>query len=121
MSRDAATNGDAAMHGASGQLAGEHLRRALEISRELAAVADDGDVQLTQRLDAERLQLLKSAKSAAQPLAEGDWLMLREIAELNDRAIGLLEHRRRRKAREFDMAAAGQRAVRAYSATGHRR
>ncbi len=99
---------------------GESLRRALQISRELASVADDGDVQLTQRLDAERLQLLKSVKLSGRPLAEGDWLMLREIAELNDRAIGLLDHRRRRKARDFEMAAAGQRAVRAYSATGRR-
>jgi hypothetical protein len=32
----------------------------------------------------------------------------------------LLDHRRRRKARDFEMAAAGQRAVRAYSATGRR-
>jgi hypothetical protein len=100
---------------------GESLSRALQLSRELASLADDGDIQLTQRLDAERLRLLKSVKSAGFPLAESDWLMLREITELNDRAIGLLDHRRRRKARDFEMAAAGQRAVRAYSATGRRR
>ncbi len=38
------------------------LRRAAEISRELAAVADSGDVDAVQRLDAERLLLLKSAR-----------------------------------------------------------
>jgi hypothetical protein len=94
------------------------LQRAAEISRELVGVADTGDVQLTHRLDAERLQLLKSAKSAPQSLDENDRLLLREIAELNDKAIGFLEHRRRCKARDLDMLSVGKRAVRAYSATG---
>jgi hypothetical protein len=93
------------------------LRRAAEISRELAGVADTGDVELTCRLDAERLQLLKSIKGASLSLDENDWLLLREIAELNDKAIGFLEHRRRLKARDLDMISVGRRAVRAYSAT----
>jgi hypothetical protein len=97
------------------------LRRALELSRELAAIADSGEVQLTQRLDAERLQLLKSAKSVLQPLGEEDRTLLREIAALNDRAIGFLEHRRRCKARDLDMLSVGRRAVRAYAATGRYR
>ena len=96
------------------------LRHALQLSRELAVIADSGDVGLTQRLDAERLQLLKSARAAAQPLSEQDRELLREIVALNEKAIGFLEHRRRCKARDLDMAAVGKRAVRAYAATGRR-
>ena len=46
---------------------------------------------------------------------------LREIAMLNDRALGFLEHRRRAKGRDMDMLAVGRRAVRAYSSTLMRR
>jgi hypothetical protein len=96
----------------------EALQRAVTISRELLTHADNGDVALTQRLDAERLQLLKSVKTSGRRLGAGDWQLLEEIAALNDRALGFLEHRRRRKARDLDMVAAGKRALRAYSATG---
>ncbi len=93
------------------------LQRAAEISRELVAVADSGDVELARRLDAERLQLLKSARSQAGPLDTGDRQLLREIAELNDRAIGFMEHRMRLKARDLELVSVGKRAVRAYCAT----
>jgi hypothetical protein len=96
------------------------LRRALEISRELTAVADAGDVgdvRLTVSLDAERLQLLKCARAGLHPMDENERSVLREIAELNDRAIGLIEHQRRIKGRAMDMAAVGRRAVAAYSTT----
>jgi len=43
--------------------------------------------------------------------------MLREIAQLNDRALGLLEHRKRAMGRDMDMLAVGRRAVRAYATT----
>jgi hypothetical protein len=97
------------------------LQRALDISRELAAVAEGGDPQLTVGLDAERLQLLKSARPMLQPFDEKDRSVLREIAALNDRALGFLEHRRRAKGRDMDMLAVGRRAVRAYSSTQMRR
>jgi len=93
------------------------LQRALEISRELTAVADGGDVRLTVSLDAERLQLLKCARAGLQPMDANERAVLREIAELNDRAIGLIEHQRRIKGRAMDMAAVGRRAVAAYSTT----
>jgi hypothetical protein len=93
------------------------LERALEISRDLAAVADGGDLKLTVSLDAERLQLLKSVRAALHLLDDNDRSMLREIAALNDRALGLLEHRRRAKGRDMDMLAVGRRALRAYSST----
>ena len=47
------------------------LQRALEISRELTAVADGGDIRLTLSLDAERLQLLKCARAGLQPVDLG--------------------------------------------------
>ncbi len=105
----------------SGEAATAALERALELSRQLAAIADSGDVQLAQRLDAERLQLLKSAKASVQPLGDEHRRVLREIAALNDKALGFLEHRRRCKARDLDMASAGRRAVRAYGTSGRYR
>jgi len=93
------------------------LQRALKISRELAAVADGGDLKLTLSLDAERRQLLKSLRGALQPLDDEHRSVLREIAALNDQALGLLEHRRRAKGRDMDMLAVGRRALRAYSST----
>jgi hypothetical protein len=91
------------------------LERALEISRELAAVADGGEVRQAASLDAERLQLLKSVRDALLPMDERSQAVLREIAELNDRSIGRLEHRFRAKCRDMDMLAVGRRALRAYS------
>jgi hypothetical protein len=91
------------------------LQRALELSEQMAAVADGGDVSLAVSLDAERLQLLKSARAALQPMDEQSRSVLSEIAVLNDRALGLLEHRRRAKGRDMDMAAVGRRAVAAYA------
>jgi hypothetical protein len=99
------------------QEAGAALQRALEISRDLAALADGGDLALTVSLDAERLQLLKSARAALRSMDENHHAILREIAALNDRALGFLEHRRRAKGRDMDMVAVGKRALRAYSST----
>jgi hypothetical protein len=46
-----------------------------------------------------------------------DRLVLKDVSEMNDRAIGLMEHHRRRHERALDMAAVGRRAVAAYSTT----
>jgi hypothetical protein len=90
------------------------LQRALRVSEQLAALADSGDVSQTVRLDSERRQLLKSARAALLPLDEQSRSILREITALNDRTLGLMEHRRRAKGREMDLAAVGRRAVAAY-------
>jgi len=94
------------------------LRRALELSRELKTVADQGDMQSVMRLDLERLQLLKSARKGANAPDADERMLLQEIAQLNDQSLGLLEHHRRSKGRQLDMAAVGRRAVAAYSTTG---
>jgi len=93
------------------------LQRALELSRELAAVAESGDVDLAVRLDAERMQHLQAARRTLGQTDAGDRAILTEISSLNDQAIGFLQHRQRAKARAMDTVSVGRRAVRAYSAT----
>ncbi len=93
------------------------LERALEISRALETLADRGDVKAAARLDAERRHLLESARDALETLDEEHRRVLREIAALNDRSLGLLEHRLRAKCRDLDMLSVGRRAVRAYGRT----
>jgi hypothetical protein len=97
------------------------LQRAVEISRQLVAVADGGDAQLTASLDAERLQLLKSFRLVRKQVDVSDRVLLQEISQLNDRAIGFMEHHRRSMERAMDMAAIGRRAVAAYSTTNRPR
>ena len=97
------------------------LQRAAEISRELLAIADNGDLRQTQSLDAERLQLLVSAKRSFGVMTPEEHRLLREIADLNNQAIGLLEHRQRRNERDLDMLSVGKRAMRAYGAAGWQR
>jgi len=43
--------------------------------------------------------------------------LLQQISQINDRTIGMLEHQRRAKGRDMDMAAVGRKAVAAYSST----
>jgi hypothetical protein len=92
----------------------DDLARALALSQELLAVAERGDVRAVADLDAERLRLLHSMRVKFTNMHADERLMLRKIKELNDEAIGLLEHRKRRTERDMDMASAGRRAVAAY-------
>ena len=92
----------------------ELLQRALHLSEQIATLADGGDVSQIVHLDAERLQLLKSARAALRSLDEQSQSIVGQITALNDRTLGLMEHRRRAKGREMDMAAVGRRAVAAY-------
>ncbi|HMD74106.1 MAG TPA: hypothetical protein VKG05_09625 [Steroidobacteraceae bacterium] len=98
----------------------EALQRALEISRELAAVADRGKIEAAIQLDADRLQLLKAARCALTQPDEQERRLLDEINVLNARAIGALMHHQRTMARDLDMMAAGRRAMRAYAVNGQR-
>ena len=93
------------------------LHRALAVSQQLAAAADAGDADAAVKLDAERKLLLKEARRALQPLDAQDRELVREIVQLNERAIGFLQHGQRRTVRDLDMLSVGRRAVRAYSAT----
>lgn len=94
------------------------LARALELSREISRLADDGDVRQATILDAERRRLLASVRGAGGIPTNAEREMLKEIAQLNDHSIGRLEHRLRAKCRDLDLLAVGRRAVRAY---GHQR
>jgi hypothetical protein len=91
------------------------LERALEISEELLLVAERGEVERVISLDAERLRLIKSARQALTPMNDEDRAVLSQIADLNARSLGRMEHRFRAKCRDMDMLAAGRRALRAYS------
>lgn len=102
-------------------LAKSALRRALELSRELADAADRGDAQATVQLDAQRLELLRAARGGGVGTDEDARAMLCEITALNAKAIGSLLHRQRAVARDLDMLAMGKRAIRAYAAVGLRR
>jgi hypothetical protein len=90
----------------------------LELSHEMLAVADQGDASAVASLDAERLRLLDLQRPNSRNLNADERLVLQQISDLNNRAIGLLEHRRRRIEREMDTLATGRRALTAYSATG---
>ncbi len=101
-----------------GDAAQQSLARALAISQELVRLAESGDVAGAMALDAERIAILREVRAAAAPLSSTEQALIAEIAALNDRAVGLFEHRLRIKARELDLAAVGRRAVLAYAATG---
>jgi hypothetical protein len=97
------------------------LELALVLSQQLLAAAERSDLQELARLDAQRLGLLQSLEPARDSLSADDRLLLAQVSDLNDRAIGLMEHNRRGKERDLDMAAVGRRAVAAYCATGPER
>jgi hypothetical protein len=91
------------------------LDRALALSNEMLAAAESANFTAVALLDAERLQLLESFRLEAKHVNAADRALLQQISRLNDRAIGLLEHLRRSKGRELDMAVVGRRAVAAYA------
>jgi hypothetical protein len=96
-------------------IASTALERALELSQELLATAEAGDVTRIPSLDAQRRALLQSVREARRPLDQQELSVLRSIADLNALSIGKMEHRFRAKCRDMDMLAAGRRAVRAYT------
>jgi hypothetical protein len=102
----------------SGSKACAALELAVQLSQELVLAADGGNFDALAKLDAERLQLLKSFRAENQPIDAAARALLQAISQLNERALGLVEHRRRIKEREIDLASIGRRAVTAYSATG---
>jgi hypothetical protein len=91
------------------------LQRALGLSQEALAAAEKSDVRRVELLDAERMELLKSLRLELKRADAAAAAVLRQIAQLNDRTLGLIEHLRRGKARDMDMAAMGRRAVAAYA------
>jgi hypothetical protein len=95
--------------------ANSSLARALALCHEMFAAAEHANLRSLESLDAERLELLKSFWQETKQADATDRALLEQIAQMNDRTIGLLEHQRRSKGRDIDMAAVGRRAVAAYS------
>jgi succinate dehydrogenase flavin-adding protein (antitoxin of CptAB toxin-antitoxin module) len=91
------------------------LARALALSHEMLDSAEKGNLQSLAALDLERMDLLKFFRNSTRQPSPADQALLHQIAQLNDRTIGLVEHRRRGKGRDLDMAAVGRKAVAAYS------
>lgn len=99
----------------------EALQRALALSQQLLAAVDQSQLAEIAILDAERLRLLQSVRPLRNSLSDSERSMLQQVSELNDRAIGVVEHRRRIKERAMDLVAVGRRAVTAYSTTRSQR
>jgi hypothetical protein len=97
------------------------LAHALALSHDMLSAAEMGNLQTLESLDLQRMELLKLFRSSTKQLSATDQALLRQINEINDRAIGLLEHQRRSKGRDLDMAAVGRRAVAAYSGSRQQR
>jgi hypothetical protein len=97
------------------------LARALTLSLDMLAAAEKGDLQSLASLDHERMELIKSFRSGAKQVSAADQALLAQINATNERAIGLLEHQRRSKGRDLDMATVGRRAVAAYADNRPRR
>jgi hypothetical protein len=97
------------------------LARALALSQDLLSAAEKGDLQALASLDLERMELLKSFRSGTKQVSAADQALLAQINATNERAIGLLDHLRRSKGRDLDMAAVGRRAVAAYADNRPRR
>ena len=91
------------------------LARALAISQEMLDAVEKGNFQSLEPLDLERMDLLKFFRNSTTQMTAADHALLQQITQMNDRTIGLLEHQRRSKGRDLDMAAVGRRAVAAYS------
>jgi hypothetical protein len=97
------------------------LARALALSQEMLSAAETSDLKTVASLDRERMELLKFFRSGTKQVSAADQALLAQINETNDRAIGMLEHQRRGKGRDLDMAAVGRRAVAAYAHNRSRR
>ena len=97
------------------------LARALALSTDMLGAAEQGDLQSLASFDHERMELLKSFRRSTKQVSAADHALLSQINSTNERAIGLLEHQRRSKGRDLDMAAVGRRAIAAYADNRPRR
>jgi hypothetical protein len=97
------------------------LAGALSLSHDMLSAAEKGDLQTLESLDLQRMELLQFFRSSTTRVAAADQALLQQIAEMNARTIGMLEHQRRSKGRDLEMAAVGRRAVAAYSGTRSQR
>jgi hypothetical protein len=97
--------------------AGHELEVAQRLSAAILSAAESGDMFALGMLDDQRRELLQSFRRRVRQLQPAEQRIIDEIATLNSLAIGAIEHQRRAKARELDMAAVGRRAVKSYART----
>ena len=92
------------------------LGRALEETRAVEQLIEKGDWQQALERDVIRQHLLATAfeDDVARPLSPELRLLAGELLQLNQRLVGLVEHRRRGVERESDTLQVGRRAVAAY-------
>lgn len=97
------------------------VMRARDLSRELLAVAQTGDMQAVVELDARRSRLLHEFLDGAQRIGESDRQVLQEIETMNHELIARIEQMRAGTGREMDKLGQGQRALGAYAAVQSQR
>ncbi len=92
------------------------LARALEETRAVEALIEQGEWQQALERDAARQRLMMAAfgPDASRMRAPELRALTDELLRMNDRLIGLAEHRRRAVERESDVLQLGRRAVAAY-------
>lgn len=90
--------------------------RARDLSRELLALVQRGDMPAVVELDARRSRLLHEFLDGAQRIDESDRQVLREIETMNDALIAQIEQMRAGTGREMDKVGQGKRALGAYAA-----
>ena len=100
--------------------ADQQLAVAHRLSEDILSAARLGDMFVLSQLDGQRRELVESFRRRVPRVDPDDQRLLDEIAVLNDRTIGTIEHMRRAKAREMDMVVVGRRALTAYASTSSR-
>jgi hypothetical protein len=91
------------------------VARARELSLELIAVAERGDMEGVLQLDARRARLLHEFLDHAHALAEAERDALSEIARINESVMRKLETMRAGTERRLETVGRGKRALAAYS------
>ena len=96
------------------------LARALEETRAVESLIEQGEWQLALERDAVRQRFMLAAFGQDPSRKQGPGLraLTDELLRLNNRLIGLAEHRRRGVERESDVLQLGRRAAAAYHQAG---
>jgi hypothetical protein len=93
----------------------------MEMTRQVATLAEQGEWAEATRIDAERQECLRAFCATLDPqTASADLIAaLTQVLKLNDALIGTVEHRQRALVRDSETVRTGRRAVAAYGAANH--